>query len=168
MNYQTYFQSEIASYQPMVDSRQMMELYGCKTKKTVYKILATGKIEYIIVKGQYMISRDDILKYRYECKHLKDDTTEYVISLREYYEELFAKYPDTLNVKDVGKLTGYVKTSIQRWILQGILEAFKIEYEYVIPKECLINFMVSTRYRSIHTKCELHKRQLEEFESEVL
>ncbi len=90
------------------------------------------------------------------------------IDLKAYYEKLFLAEPELLTVKNVMRLTGYVKASVQRWINTFDLEAFKIKYAYVIPKECLIDFMVSKRFRGIIRKSEVHQQMIANFRKEVL
>lgn len=55
-------------------------------------------------------------------------------------------YLDTLTVPLVTKITGYAKSSVQRWISEKDLEAFIIRRKFIIPKLCLIDFMASQRF----------------------
>jgi len=74
-------------------------------------------------------------------------------------------YPDVLTVLMVAKITGYAKSSVQRWISQKDLEAFIIRRKFIIPKLCLIDFMVSQRFRAIIVKSKQHREMMNQFNS---
>ena len=168
MGYQSYFKNEIANYPEMINTKQMMEVCGYKTMKTIYKILSKGKIEYIMLGRQYLIVRDSVFQFLYESRYLNEGLDEYTKNLKFYYENLFKTEPELLTFKDIRRITGYAKASIQRWIGNNELEAFKIKYAFIIPKECLIVFMISKRFRSITRKNSVHKAQIQNFRKEVL
>jgi len=164
MDYQTYFKNEITIYPEWLNTYQMMEICNFKSKKSAYQKLKKGGIEYHSKGRLHQISRDSLLQHLYKSKYLEESDT----NLKEFYENLFLNEPDTLKVIDICRITGYVKASVQRWILSGNLEAFKITTHHVVPKTFLITFMVSRRFRSIQAKSELHKKYIENFERTVL
>lgn len=67
--------------------------------------------------------------------------------LMEYYEELFAKYPDVLSLDEAAEITGFVRSSICKWIFDKKFRAFGKSNTYVVPKSELIRYMASPEYR---------------------
>jgi len=77
-------------------------------------------------------------------------------NLREKYTKLFAKYPDVVELNDLLEMLGGVSESYVRPLLRnGIIKSFKLGNGkiYKIPKEYLIDFVVSDAYQDY--KCRL-------------
>ena len=71
-------------------------------------------------------------------------------------EEICAPYPDLLTMKNVTKLTGYTEKTVGTWKEKGKITWFRNDKTYYIPKESLIEFMMSTRFRGIAHKSSEH------------
>ena len=73
---------------------------------------------------------------------------------RKYYENLFRKYDDIVTVKILQEMLGGVSESYIRPLLQRkIINNFKIEGKgFLIPKEYIIDFVVSITYQKYKYK----------------
>ena len=72
-------------------------------------------------------------------------------NLREKYTRLFAKYSDVVELNDVRKMLGGVSDSYVHPLLQkGAIKCFRLGNGkiYKIPKEYLIDFVVSDAYQN--------------------
>lgn len=67
--------------------------------------------------------------------------------LTEYYEMLFAHYPDVLSKKEALTVADVSENTLLRWIKEKKFRAFLILGKYQIPKISLIEYMVTAEYR---------------------
>ena len=81
---------------------------------------------------------------------------ETLLLYRKLLEEICAPYPDLLTMKNVSKLTGYTEKTVGTWTARGLITWFRNDKTYFIPKEYLIDFMMSTHFRSIAHKSSEH------------
>ena len=79
--------------------------------------------------------------------------------LQSYYRELFEKYPDVVTTKQASEMTGSSISCIVKWIRAGKVKAFPKCNTFIIPKCCLIEYMVSYDYRNRRCKS---KKQFED------
>ena len=91
-------------------------------------------------------------------------STEIIEKMRTVYESATANYPDVLKVKDVCEITGYGESTVIKWCKQKLFRRFFIRQRYKIPKESLIEFMMSPRFRGISVKSEKHKEYIEQMQ----
>lgn len=85
-------------------------------------------------------------------------TQEDLIRMRQYYERLLKNNPDVMSVEQVAQFTGYNKNSVSRWCGKKELKCFYIKQRYQIPKEYLLNFLVSRYFIGIAVKSVKHQR----------
>lgn len=76
--------------------------------------------------------------------------------MREYYAFLLEKYADVLDTLTISNITGYGKTAVNNWCQKRLLQHFKINGRYMVPKVYLIDFFCSTYFRTIKRKSEWH------------
>ena len=81
-----------------------------------------------------------------------------LLVMRQFYEEELAPWPDVMTIKQVSDFTGYGKTSVERWCTKQCLKSLYIKRRYYIPREYLINFLVSWQFIGISVKSETHKK----------
>ena len=81
-----------------------------------------------------------------------------------FCENWLSDYPDILTMLEIKAITGYCKTSVQGWIDRGLIEAFLTRRSNKIPKESLLRFMSSNKFRNMHVKSKILKLKLSEFE----
>lgn len=79
-------------------------------------------------------------------------------ALSNYYERLLKNNPDVMTVEQVAQFTGYNKNSVSRWCGKKELKCFYIKQRYQIPKEYLLDFLVSRYFIGITVKSVKHQR----------
>ena len=84
----------------------------------------------------------------------KDD----LVTMREYYAELLTTYPDVMTIEQVVEFTGYSKTSVRAWCSKQEVKCFLIRQRFQIPKECLLDFLVSKYFIGIAVKSAKHRK----------
>jgi len=77
--------------------------------------------------------------------------------MRQYYEKLLSEYSDVMTVEQVAHFTGYCKNSVGRWCGKQELKRFFIRQRFQIPKEYLLDFLVSKYFIGIAVKSTKHK-----------
>ena len=82
--------------------------------------------------------------------------------IRQYYEELLTSCPDVLSIDQVANFTGYGKTSVRTWCSKQKLKCFQIRQRFQIPKECLLDFLVSYYFIKIAAKSSTHRKYNEQ------
>ena len=81
-----------------------------------------------------------------------------LLVMRQFYEKELASWPDVMTIKQVSAFTGYGKTSVERWCNKQYLKNFYIKRRYYIPKEFLIDFLVSWNFIGIVVKSDAHRK----------
>lgn len=134
---------------------------GKKTRR--FKIKTTDVIQYLHDRDDYpeLYKAPDGFYMRDGCKKAPsfEDvfTKEDLTSMRQYYEMLLKDYPDVLNVRQVAQFTGYGESSVTKWCSKQDLKNFFIRQKFQIPKEYLLDFLVSRYFIGIAVKSEKHK-----------
>jgi len=166
MNILEYYPEISGCYTEYITQKQMYELCGV-SKSTVYKAEQCGVVPYqkevnrLIHTHKIKLTDALAFKYRREYGYRQDD--EYIFYLRRFYGKRLKKFPDVLTVSDVSEITGFVKQSVQRWIGRSYLKAFIKKRGLYVPKEYLMDFLVSPKYNSIQKKSENQIATLQEF-----
>ena len=63
---------------------------------------------------------------------------------RTQYETLFAEYPDVVTLPQFCKILGGIADGTARKLMQeNIVRHFVIDHAYMIPKKCVINYVMS-------------------------
>lgn len=81
-----------------------------------------------------------------------------LIRMRQYYEKLLSKQSDVMTVEQVAIFTGYCKNSVGRWCGKRELKSFFIRQRFHIPKEYLLDFLVSKYFIGIAVKSVKHQK----------
>lgn len=74
---------------------------------------------------------------------------------------LLSQYEEFLSVADVCSITGYSDETVKQWCSKKWLHHFVIRRAYLIPKESMINFLISQKFHSIARKTDKHLWLLE-------
>lgn len=93
-------------------------------------------------------------------------TEDDLLIMRQFYEAALKRYPDVLTTKQISEFTGYGESSVVRWCSKQQLKNFYIKRRLFIPKEYLIDFLVSWHFIGISVKSDSHRRldnQINEF-----
>ena len=78
------------------------------------------------------------------------------VRMRTFYSEMLHAYPDVLSVEQIEQFTGYSSTTVPNWCQKRQIHRFQIGRKYMIPKESLLDFMLSLRFRRIQVKSQKH------------
>ena len=89
-------------------------------------------------------------------------TEDDLLIMRQFYEAALKRYPDVLTTKQISEFTGYGVSSVVRWCSKQQLKNFYIKRRLFIPKEYLIDFLVSWHFIGISVKSHTHRIQDEQ------
>lgn len=90
-----------------------------------------------------------------DCDELKEQF------LADWYDA-----PDMLTIKQASEISGYVGTSILRWVNRKQVKGVLYHERYLVSKESLADFLSSKGGQDIVQKSELHRDMIEEFMAE--
>lgn len=90
-----------------------------------------------------------------DCDELKEQF------LADWYDA-----PDMLTIKQASEISGYVGTSILRWINRKQVKGVLYHERYLVSKESLADFLSSKDGQDIVQKSEIHRDMIEEFMAE--
>ena len=72
---------------------------------------------------------------------------------RAYYENYFSEYPDVVNLKQFRKMLGGLgDVQARRLMQQNHVKHFFIHGEYLIPKKCVIDYVLGKHYAKYRVK----------------
>lgn len=65
---------------------------------------------------------------------------------RDYYEAQFTAYPDVVTLKEMRKMLGGISDKKALGLLHNkLIKAFYIEQRYLIPKVCIIDYLITRK-----------------------
>lgn len=77
------------------------------------------------------------------------------MSERSEYEMKLSSYPDVATIQDLALMLGGISTRTAYSLLKrGKIKYLTIGQRYFVPKECVIDFMMSGEYQTFQTKVE--------------
>ena len=79
-----------------------------------------------------------------------------IAMMRSYFEYKLQGYSDVLSITEVSEFTGYSKSAATAWCRRGFLRSFFIHEKYCVPKEYLLEFLVSEHFIWITVKSKQH------------
>ena len=72
---------------------------------------------------------------------------------REHYERLFEPYPDVVTLPDFKRMLGGIGDSTARKLMrEKRVQHYYIRCTYLIPKECVIDYVLSDHYAEYKKK----------------
>ena len=82
----------------------------------------------------------------------------------EYFEYIYSEYDDVLTTIDVADMTGLSKSTVTQLLRNGQIKILTDSPMYLIPKQYLLEFVVTPRFLEAKTDSELFKKILGGFE----
>ena len=77
---------------------------------------------------------------------------------REYYEAEFTAYPDVVTLKEMRKMLGGISEKKALGLLHNkLIKAFYIEQRYLIPKVCIIDYLITRIETAKDNPCQKKK-----------
>lgn len=140
---------------PSVDS-------GKKTRR--FKVKTADVVQYLRERDDYpeLYKAPDGFYKSAGCKKAPsfDEvfTKSDLVTMRKYYEELLTNYSDVMSIEQVAEFTGYCKTSVRAWCSKQEVKCFLIRQRFQIPKEHLLDFLVSKYFIGIAVKSSKHRK----------
>ena len=96
--------------------------------------------------------------YRRNLDQLPDTLTPKDIALmRQFYNELLKDEPDVLVTADIARITGYHPTTVNKWCHNKYVQSVDMYSYRSVPKEYLVNFLVSWHFIGISVKSKRHR-----------
>lgn len=86
--------------------------------------------------------------------------------MKKFYEDELCNYPDIIDVSTVISLTVFSKSAITNWVRLKKLKEIRAKKKFYIPKEYLIEFLISPNYRQIRRKTEKQLKMMKKFEKQ--
>ncbi|MCL2775328.1 MAG: helix-turn-helix domain-containing protein [Oscillospiraceae bacterium] len=91
-------------------------------------------------------------------------TSGYENTVMEYFKHIYADYNDVLTTAEVIEMTGLNKSTVLKLLKKGQIKSLANRPTYRIPKEYLLEFVVTRRFIEAKTDSELFKKILGGFE----
>lgn len=163
-----HYSDIVKTYPEYVTQQQMSQICGVCIS-TARKLEKDGVVSYTKASDGLLHTHRIPLIEVLACKYKLDNGYKYekgyLDKQKKFWKNNLKQYPDLLLVSDVSEFTGYVKTSVQRWIDKRYLMAFLSMERYRIPKTEFITFLTSTYFNTIRVKSAKHKVDIEQFRS---
>lgn len=78
--------------------------------------------------------------------------------MRAFCKEMLKDYPDVMTTLQVAKFTGHCKNSVAKRCNKKELRNLFIKQRFLIPREYLLDFLVSKYFIGISVKAKNHKK----------
>ena len=82
----------------------------------------------------------------------------------EYFSHIYAEYGEVLTTPDIVDMTGLEKSTVLKLLKNGKIKSVESHPKYLIPKQYLLEFVVSRHFIEARTNSELFKKILGGFE----
>lgn len=83
--------------------------------------------------------------------------------LRSYFKAYLADCGDLMDVTTTARMLGYSQSAIVKWCVTGRVKAFLVSGKYLIPKICLVDYLMSADAMCVRQKSFRHEILLKEF-----
>lgn len=139
---------------------------GKQTRK--YKIRLDDVIDYLEQRGEneiYYKAPDNYYRDNSEKKlriEISSFDEEQITQIRAYILRQMEKRNDVLSLTEISKVIGYSTKTIYDWYTKHEIAGFLIKNKVRIPKEYLIDFLMSERAFQIAKKTPKHIRLIKE------
>ena len=84
--------------------------------------------------------------------------------IAQYFAHVYADFPDVLTTDDMTVMTGLNKSTVVKYLRAGYIKAVEETPKYLIPKQYLMEFVVTRRFIEAKTNSEDFKKILGGFE----
>lgn len=83
--------------------------------------------------------------------------------LRNYFEAYLTDCGDLISVTTTARMLGCSRSAIVKWCVTGRVKAFLVSGKYLIPKICLVDYLMSPDAMCVRQKSFRHEILLKEF-----
>ena len=88
----------------------------------------------------------------------------YENEVAEYFKHIYADCQEILTTNDIADMTGLYRGTIMKLAKKGLIRSIADKPKYLIPKQYLLEFVVTRRFLEAKTHSELFKKILGGFE----
>jgi len=92
-------------------------------------------------------------------------TEENLAAMRQYYEDHLSGYPEVLTLEQIAQFTGYSLSSVRGWCSRQRMRYFCIRNRFFVPKEYLLDFLLSRSFIGIAAKSAKHRKMIEQIKT---
>ena len=78
----------------------------------------------------------------------------------EYFKYIYTEYDDILKIADISEMTGLNKSTISKLLKTGTIKSLEKKPIYLVPKQYLLEFLITPRFLESQTISETHKKIL--------
>lgn len=82
--------------------------------------------------------------------------------LKKYYQKKLEGRPDLMDCKEIERITGYSRATINRWCNEGKLQCLRLKPHVLVQKKKMLPFLASKEYNSIMSKSKVHLEDIHE------
>ena len=80
---------------------------------------------------------------------------------KAYYEKLFSRYPDIVTISQLQHMLGGISEKTARKLLmQNHINHYMIRRAYIIPKTCVIDYLLSDHYYDYRHRLARWEREI--------
>jgi hypothetical protein len=83
--------------------------------------------------------------------------------VREYFEYIFADFPDVLSSYEVSELTGLSRSAVLKYLKSGKLKSIRVDRLLMVPKPYMLDFITSPVFLNAASNSNSYKQVLEGF-----
>ena len=76
----------------------------------------------------------------------------------EYFKFIYADFADVLTTVDITEMTGLNKSTVINLLKDGHIKSITDTPKYLVPKQYLLEFVVTRRFLEAKTNSELFKK----------
>ena len=84
--------------------------------------------------------------------------------IAEYFSHIYSDYDDVLTTPHIVEMTGLEKSTVLKLLQAGKIKSIESHPKYLIPKQFLLEFVVSRHFIEVRTDSEIFKKILGGFE----
>jgi len=84
--------------------------------------------------------------------------------IADYFNFIYAQYDDVLTTYDIIEMTGLEKSTVLKLLKAGLIKSVMTRPQYLIPKQYLLEFVVTPRFIEYRTDSEYFKKVIGGFE----
>jgi len=84
--------------------------------------------------------------------------------LAKYFSFIYKNYDDVLTTADIVEMTGLDKSTVQKLLRSGHIKSLERRPTYLVPKQYLLDFVVTRRFLEAKSNSETFKKILGGFE----
>ena len=151
---------------PAIDTGKQTWRYKIAVTDVITYLQQRDKLGNMIPPGAVSSRKKDRSNYQYgNRKSFAELVTQgYENEVAEYFNFIYADNQEILTTNDIADMTGLNRGTIMKLAQKGLIKSIADKPKYLIPKQYLLEFVVTRRFLEAKTHSELFKKILGGFE----